>query len=654
MEQAEKRGTSQQERLLRLQQEINELKEELITAEQAVERAVIEKGILPELRSTINERLPSYDTALKISTAPGLAEVFDPAYEITTESKEKLHRLLSNMPGGSIGIAGPRGVGKTTLLGAFCGKASTTELKERPVLSVMTSAPVQYDAREFILHIFSSVCQRALELKNKDPIRDPRPPWDYMDESQKPPASFFLSVIGLKEAVGSILLGLLLAASGLLVSSLSNISSLSNLFLGLGLFLVMLGVVGGFLIWADQARQTRLKQRRATERDRDDLLVKRAYERLQEIRFQQSFTSGWSGSLKGTIAPITLEAKTDAAMTLAEKQLSLPEIMDRYRDFLALASKEYEIIIGIDELDKLESDETAQRFLNEIKALFGMERCFYLVSISENAMSSFERRGLPLRDVFDSSFDAIVYVDYLSFDRAQRLLRRRVIGVPVPFSHFCHCMAGGLPRDLIRTFRGLFEEHTQLKSDESDLSTLCSSLIRSDLKSKLRAVSVAAKDIMLEPEVDQLFGRIRKLESLLGPSDCFPGSCPASLESSRDLLATTSQEPGGQAEPAEVMAKREKIASLSTELGVYLYYCVTLLEFFGQQNFDMEILKAAENSGALDQLAGARQFLAICPSIAKSTIAEFRERHGMAIPRGVSTSPGTPASRSLSDPIGAA
>jgi hypothetical protein len=175
MESAETPLTAQEIRR-RLQQEIKELEEELNTVEQRLERTVIERVIVPELRSIINRRLPSYTTSLTISTAPGLAEVFDPAYEITTESKEKLRRLLGNMPGGSIGITGPRGVGKTTLLDSFCGKASTTELKERPVLSVMTSAPVQYDAREFILHIFSSVCQRALELKNRDPHKNPRPP----------------------------------------------------------------------------------------------------------------------------------------------------------------------------------------------------------------------------------------------------------------------------------------------------------------------------------------------------------------------------------------------------------------------------------------------------------------------------------------------
>jgi hypothetical protein len=367
----------------------------------------------------------------------------------------------------------------------------------------------------------------------------------------------------------------------------------------------------------------------------DDLLVQKAFEWQRDIQFQQSYSSGWAGSLRGSIAPISVETTTEAAMELSRNQMSLPEIVDRYQGFLTLASEDYVIIIGIDELDKIGSDEEAQSFLNEIKALFGQQSCFYLISVSESAMSSFERRGLPFRDVFDSSFDAIVHADYLNLERAQRLLRRRVIGVPVPFLDFCHCMAGGLPRDLIRIFRALFDEHLQSNSGESSLSTLCGSLIRADLKSKLLAASISAKDTMLDLEVKQLFDRIRKLEALLDSPDCFPKSCPDLLTGSRDLLESTSQESTQQAESAEVAAKREKIALLSAELGAYLYYCVTLVQFFGREDLDQETLKAAESSGELERLARARQFLAINPRMAESELADFRQTYNMDAPSDV-------------------
>jgi hypothetical protein len=82
-------------------------------------------------------------------------------------------------------------------------------------------------------------------------------------------------------------------------------------------------------------------------------LVIGAHLQLSNIRFQQSFTSGWSGSLK---LPVTLEGS-----------------MKSYK----------QVLICIDELDKLESDEAAQRFLNGIKSVFNQTRCSYLVSVSE-------------------------------------------------------------------------------------------------------------------------------------------------------------------------------------------------------------------------------------------------------------------------------
>ena len=58
------------------------------------------------------------------------------------------------------------------------------------------------------------------------------------------------------------------------------------------------------------------------------------------------------------------------------------------------------VIIGIDELDKM-SEEDARQFPNDIKTVFGQRDCYYLVSVSEDAMSAFERRGMRFRDVFE-------------------------------------------------------------------------------------------------------------------------------------------------------------------------------------------------------------------------------------------------------------
>ncbi|MGP1383688.1 MAG: hypothetical protein ACTS2F_09020, partial [Thainema sp.] len=112
---------------------------------------------LKELRSPETDRLPVWFSAW------GITEVFVSRYAITTISGKKLTHFLEEMPGGSIGISGPRGSGKSTLIGSFCGTNSPDNLKGRQAFSIMLSAPVKYETRDFVLHVFSSVCNLVLK-----------------------------------------------------------------------------------------------------------------------------------------------------------------------------------------------------------------------------------------------------------------------------------------------------------------------------------------------------------------------------------------------------------------------------------------------------------------------------------------------------------
>ena len=144
---------------------ITQIKSDIERVSNEIDEALLQKGILPWLREIINLQLKaSYSTNFGISSAIGLSEVFDPSYEINTEAKTRLNFMLNNMAGGSIGIAGPRGAGKTTLLQSFCGEY-ISEANGKKVLPVITSAPVKYEAREFILHIFASTCRSLLNAE---------------------------------------------------------------------------------------------------------------------------------------------------------------------------------------------------------------------------------------------------------------------------------------------------------------------------------------------------------------------------------------------------------------------------------------------------------------------------------------------------------
>jgi hypothetical protein len=81
--------------------------------------------------------------------------------------------------------------------------------------------------------------------------------------------------------------------------------------------------------------------------------------------------------------------------------------------------------------------------------------------MSEEALANFERRVVRMRTVFDSAFDHIVRLRALTLRESVGLLRRRATGVPDPFWILCHCMAGGMPRDVLRIARTMLDVHRE-------------------------------------------------------------------------------------------------------------------------------------------------------------------------------------------------
>jgi hypothetical protein len=183
----------------------------------------------------------------------------------------------------------------------------------------------------------------------------------------------------------------------------------------------------------------RARRRASTETDSGPALAAAARNHLARVRYLQTFTSGWSG----TLSLASSSGQYARSHAHAEQPLSYPEIVDEFRDFAREVAADLHrhgdrAFVGIDELDKIGTPEQAERFLNEIKGIFGIPHLYFMVSVSDDALTAFERRGLPLRDAFDSSFDEIIYVGPLSYAESRRLLYRRVIGLTEPYVALCH------------------------------------------------------------------------------------------------------------------------------------------------------------------------------------------------------------------------
>ena len=523
--------------LRRLQWYGNRLRKngKLSEAKVEADKAVQVQGIAPFWSTRINKSRSDrrYATELLPLHHPRLTEGYLPGSLGDREAVARLNNLLRTMGQGSIGIAGPRGVGKTTLIKSVGSVPRSTG--QKGWLPVESTVPVDYDAREFILHLFSRACDEVEKMEG------------------------YQTWLGRK----------------LVRPAVRPISARIHRFF-----------------------------------ETKDL-SHRAYRHLKDIRFHRSYSSGWGGSLS---LQGTLGAVFGRATTMSERQRSLPDIVEECRGFLKRISDYYLVVLSIDELDKVESDEKAQKFLNDIKGLFQIEGCFYLISVSESAMSKFERRGVPFRDAFDSALDEIIRLDYQNFDRSLGLIDERVTFFPVPFAAFAYCHTGRLPRDLIRTCRSLLN-YVARDADNNGLKFLSGKVVALDIEAKLQGMVIAAGQLSSGQDLTQLLYEIQQLQPRLDPNidpKMLRDTCNRLLE-----IGSTNSLSNGNRENHD--DELNQTIALARQLAAYLYYCAALLSFVrGMKN--NEAWEKEYSNGALarkvDCLSKARQWLARSPEVA--------------------------------------
>ncbi len=594
-------------------------------------RTALEGAVVVWLSLRANEALGEiYDLTLPKLDPTGLAEVDDGEREIATENVADLETTIDLMPGGSIGVSGPRGAGKTTLLKQITEDARRKRPGEIEV-AVMVDAPVEYDAREFVLHLFARLCEDALGPLRVEMMRGWRHglrrrgalPWPFS------PLALLLAsyppLLGpLVLAVGLIAYLSLEAAAGSPPDP-EQFIPLAALAMALGGTLTFISLVlaimpRAFAVVFGLPEGSRRSIFEAAERH------------LRQIWFQQTFTSGWSGSVK---LPLGLEGGAEKTSQLAENQLSYPDVVDLYKHFARSLSRRGQVRIGIDELDKME-DEQARRFLNEIKVIFRVSGCFYLVSVSEDAMAYFERRGLPFRDVFDSSFDDMVRVGYLSYKDSRRVLRRRVVGMPIPFIALCHALGGGLARDVIRAARDVCEESPAGKEDEPEnggeakaiegpeapraLGEVTATLCTEELRQKCAAARVTVRRLR-DP------AQVTLLSRWLSDVDAAATNIPALRSQCRELRQNVVIPLGPSPKSSETaLLEHREALSIAFEIAAFAYFTITLRDVM-DSIVDQAGVERALDEGVIDGLARARQAFAVNPSEAWLAISAARIGH---------------------------
>lgn len=351
-----------------------------------------------------------------------------------------------------------------------------------------------------------------------------------------------------------------------------------------------------------------------TKRSRDArraALVDTCRRSLEDIHFQRSYTTGWSGALKFIPG---VDAGANAAVALAQRQQTVPEIVTQFVKLLGMitANGTYDrVIVAIDELDKFDTDEDARHLINDIKAVFRVPRCFFLIAVSDSAIASFDRPGLRFRDALDSAFDEIVRMDYLTLSGSRQLLSRRALNVPGPFVCLAHVLSGGLPRRLIRTARAIVERASQ-HAEQNTLMEVTQALVQAEVEGAALAATLATRDIELEPEHGEFLEWVASLDT-------------------RDLISGvvewTSREFGAGGRVAS--PEGDRIQKLRAELSTFVSCAATTIQLFSSIVDEATWLRAEQEW--VEPLTQARQGLELGSGIARYRINKVRTDHGLPV-----------------------
>jgi hypothetical protein len=569
-------------------------------------------------------------------SAYGLAEVSTHDWEMSTAALARVRDLMRTMPGGTIGVAGPRGAGKTTLLRALYreNEGFTDDARSRPGrvdgISIMVAAPVAYEPREFVTMLFVGACNKVLHRRESGP-RVGR-------DAASTRSRRGLLLRGLRAYLSVQATGVVLIVAGLLLLRRLAVPPARDIE-GWALL-----IVGYLVVMAGILRQWRwIRARGRTAPDPEKELRDSAAVHLNDLQFEHTETRGTKG--KWDLPRVGLGLELTATDEIARRELSYAEIVSGLRAFLdqcararieiatvtqplrgdedpATQGVQPRLIVAIDELDKLASIETAREFMNELKALFGIQDCFFLISISEDAMASFETRGLPFRDVFDSSLDEVVTVSSLTLLESRELLIRRVDGLELPFIALLHCVAGGVARDVIRHARGLVLL-SQRPHGQIGLGEVCSHIVREELRSKGSAIIAAVRATPFTRPPSQLLAFAERLRS----------AEPTHDELTQLRGAAQNPQLSAGLHPNEEAAT-VRLSRIAGELDGFLYFLIALLELFDDELSEQRLLedeRSEDPRARIGHLAHARQAFGAGSGLAVAMIDEWREARG-AIP----------------------
>lgn len=586
------------------------------------------------------------DLFLVEQDSQGLRKLQDPSYTVSTQSEYRIASALAQMDAGSIALA-LRGAGKSTLLRKLSGPLRSNIDRDLGI-SLYLTAPAEYIPRDFIAAFFQQLCEAYLIHEQRALPRPIDKEWSKLSSGQaRGSVSKFLWLFVRTAIYIAIIAWIMRSLIGTHYHHIYEATLIDfkhwcsqiyhfidkNAYKRVRPYWAWIRipilVFAAICLLSNSGRWKKYIKPR-----REPALAKTAREYLRRLQVERTVTWGRGANI-GTPAMRGVSLNLNRGGTASYIPWTLPDLVAHTRRFMQAIAQQFPysnhaIVVGIDEIDRIGSLEHAEKFVGEIKAIFGVEKCFFLVAVAEDVGSVFAQRATAGRSILENAFDDIILVDPLDFEETRDLLLKRVPGFTDSFVYLVHALSGGLPRELIRIARRLVDVNQEASTENLHprLEHLAFCLVKEELIEAIRATRNQLARLMLHSNWTSFF------EKLHSASTALRYASPFSVDESRHFIEELSEliAPGA---PERVLTRRELVMKDEDEAGriirdftAFSYFGLTIIEAFSDKFFDLEAVKQATangSEGSYERLAVARAELIVSPENSRAMLRQFHD-----------------------------
>ena len=433
-------------------------------------------------------------------------------YRDRSSESQRITRRLQNSTGSVTGISGQRGAGKSSLAHRVLANCNA-----KGAFTLLIHSPTDYDSKEFLVSVFQRVCeavvaridrdlgkpdslsergdaerrrlrnirytvlagailllfgstaftsllysqevteQRRAEIENRISFlnqqeanligRTPEAPQNQSDGRDEMQFRYrFLDEIAEERRY----------LQRLLYDTPERLLSSFVIFAPITLF-----IYGAAILLVRYLFRIQRQLRQARKHPREVGLRTLALDHIENLKFHTTLVE--SGETGISLANIT--SRFRSGKNLATRPLSLPGLTAEFADFLEMTASIYtvdekmgQVVICLDELDKIENPRDLDKLLRGIKGVLGRPGTHFLLTVSEDALAAFATRRRMSKGIVESALEEIVLLERVDLSVAThiidlmcpQLIREEDSRTQHKFAALFWFFGAGVPREIKR------------------------------------------------------------------------------------------------------------------------------------------------------------------------------------------------------------